>query len=71
MFAPVCILASCHIVCADSGAFQESVFSTAGVNMSTRQTNMLPEHYSKKVSMHHNSKLLEKYIYKISDQNSN
>jgi hypothetical protein len=36
-FAPFCILASCHLACADSGAFQESVFSMTGVNMSTRQ----------------------------------
>jgi hypothetical protein len=36
-FAPFCILASCHLARADSGAFHEFVFSRAGVNMSTRQ----------------------------------
>jgi hypothetical protein len=49
------------------GAFQESVCSTTGVNMSTIQTNMLPERYTKKVIMHHNNKFVEKYVYKISD----
>ena len=66
-FAPICILASCHLARADSGAFQESVFSSAGVNMSTRQTKMLPERYAKKVIIHHNIKFVEKYIYKISE----
>jgi hypothetical protein len=42
-FAPFCILASCYLARADSGAFQEYVCSMAGVNLSTRQTNMIPE----------------------------
>jgi hypothetical protein len=70
-FAPFCILASFHLARADSGAFQESMSSTAGVNMSTRQTYMLPERYAEKVAMHHNNKFVEKDVYKISDQNSN
>jgi hypothetical protein len=45
----------------------ESVFSTAGVNMSTRQTNMRPERYAKKAIMHHNNKFAEKHVYTISD----
>ena len=46
------------------------LFSTEGVNMNARKTNMLPEHYAKKVIMHHNREFVEKYIYKISDESS-
>jgi hypothetical protein len=64
-FHPIGILAGCNLARSDSGAFQESVFSTGGVNMNDRQTRMLPERYVKRVSLHHNVKFVEKYIYKI------
>jgi hypothetical protein len=59
------ILAGCNLARSDSGAFQESVFSTGRVNMNYRQTRMLPERYAKRVILHHNIKFVEKYIYKI------
>jgi hypothetical protein len=64
-FRPVGISAGCNLARSDSGAFQESVFSTGGVNMNDRQTRMLPERYAKRVILHHNIKFVEKYIYKI------
>ena len=44
---------------------------TAGVNMNTWQTNMLPERYAKKVIMHYIRNFVDKYMYKISDGSSN
>jgi hypothetical protein len=64
-FHTIVILAGCNLARSDCGAFQESAFSTGGVNMNDRQTRMLPERYVKRVSLHHNVKFVEKYIYKI------
>jgi hypothetical protein len=64
-FHPIGILAGCNLARSDSGTFQESVFSTGGVNMNDRQTRILPEQYAKRVILQHNIKFVEKYIYKI------
>jgi hypothetical protein len=68
-FHPIGILAGCNLARSDSGAFQESVFSTGGVDTNDRQTRMLPERYAKRVILHHNSKFVKKYIYNIDEDN--
>jgi hypothetical protein len=64
-FHHIGILVGCNMARSDSGAFQESVFSTGGVRMNDRQTRMLPKRYATRIILHHNIKFVEKYIYKI------
>ena len=55
------------VSCADSNAFQESVFLPAGANMNMHQTKMLSERYKKHTILHHSNEFVTKYVWNVKE----